>query len=177
VLAPEIPGFVVTPMMVADAADWAQYALLPEVTRFTSAVATSVADFAPMIERTLSGDVNAPLLFAVRESHSGRFVASVGFHTVSALNRSAEITYSVHPERWGQGLATAACAAAVRWGFEQRGWVRVQATTLEPHAASQRVLLKCGFEYEGRLRNLRMVRGEPRDYLLYARVPDTAPAR
>jgi RimJ/RimL family protein N-acetyltransferase len=175
-LAPEVPGFAVAPMTVADATDWAQYALLPEVTRFTSTVAASAADIVPLIERTLSGDANAPLLFAVREPGSRRFVASVGFHTVSALNRSAEVTYTVHPERWGRGLATAACAAAVRWAFEQRGWVRVQATTLPEHAASQRVLLKCGFEHEGRLRNFRFVRGAPRDYLLYARVPGAAAA-
>jgi len=67
-----------------------------------------------------------------------------------------------------------ALGAARQWAFEQRGWVRVQATTLPEHAASQRVLLKCGFEVEGRLRNFRIVRGEPRDYLLYARVPDKA---
>jgi RimJ/RimL family protein N-acetyltransferase len=158
-------------MVLADAAEWAEYAVLPEVTRFTSSVAESVADLAPMIERTQSGDANAPVLFSVRDARSGQLVASVGFHTVSTLNRTAEVTYTVRPEHWGQGVATAACAAAVRWAFAHRGWVRVQATTLEPHVASQRVLLKCGFEFEGRLRNFRIVRGEPRDYLLYACVP------
>lgn len=158
-------------MVVADAAEWAEYAGLPEVTRLTSSVVESAADIVPMIERTLSGEPNAPVLFSVRDPRSGQFVASVGFHTVSELNRTAEVTYTVRPEHWGKGLATAACAAAVRWAFVHQGWVRVQATTLERHTASQRVLLKCGFEFEGKLRNLRMVRGEPRDYLLYSSVP------
>jgi [ribosomal protein S5]-alanine N-acetyltransferase len=168
---PGIPGYVVAPLAVADAADWARFALLPEVMRYTSTVATSAADLVPMIERTLAADPNAPVLFGVRDAASRQLVACVGFHTVSALHRTAEVTYTVHPERWGRGLATAACDAAVRWAFTQRGWVRVQATTLEPHVASQRVLLKCGFEFEGRLRNFRIVRGQPHDYLLYARVP------
>jgi RimJ/RimL family protein N-acetyltransferase len=159
-------------MAVADAADWAEYAVLPEFARFTSTVTRSAADLVPMIERTLSGDPNAPVLFSVREPGSGQFVASVGFHTVSSLNRTAEVTYTVRPELWGKGLATAACAAAVRWAFQHKRWVRVQATTLEEHAASQRVLRKCGFEFEGKLRNFRIVRGEPRDYLLYACIPD-----
>jgi ribosomal-protein-alanine N-acetyltransferase len=124
-----------------------------------------------MIERTLSGDPNAPVLFSVREPKSGQFVASVGFHTVSSLNRTAEITYTVRPALWRKGLATAACAAAVGWAFQHKQWVRVQATTLEEHLASHRVLLKCGFELEGRLRNFRIVHGQPRDYLLYARIP------
>jgi [ribosomal protein S5]-alanine N-acetyltransferase len=171
VLVPGIPGFVVAPTVVADAEEWAEYAVLPEVTRFTSTVTRSAADIVPMIERSLSGDPNAPVLFSVREPNSGQLVASVGFHTVSSLNRTAELTYTVRPEFWGKGLATAAGAAAVRWAFQHKRWVRVQATTLVEHAASQRVLLKCGFAFEGRLRNFRIVRGEPRDYLLYARTP------
>jgi len=158
-------------MAISDAQEWAAYVVLPEVKQFTSTVAQSAADLIPMIERTLSGDPNAPVLFSVREARSGQFVASVGFHTVSSLNRTAEVTYTVRPALWGRGLATLACAAAVRWAFEYKRWVRVQATTLEEHLASQRVLLKCGFKLEGKLHNFRIVRGQPRDFLLYASIP------
>jgi len=41
---------------------------------------------------------------------------------------------------------------------------------LDSNVASARVLSKCGFELEGKLRSYRMVRGAPRDYWLYARV-------
>ncbi|MBT9503218.1 MAG: GNAT family N-acetyltransferase [Burkholderiaceae bacterium] len=169
--APEVPGYQVSRITLADADDWAAFALLPEMLRLTSSTAASVDDLRMMIERTLSDDPNAPLLFALREPVSGLLLATFGFHTVSALNKTAEVTYSVRPERWSKGLATAICRAALRWAFEVRGWVRVQATTLQAHAASQRVLAKCGFELEGRLRNFRLVRGEPSDFLLYARVP------
>lgn len=173
-LAPEIPGFVVTPAARSDAPAWAEFAALPEMNRLVSAPVTSEADLVAMIERTLSPEPGAPVQFVVREAGTGQMVASVGFHTVSALNRTAEVTFSVRPERWGQGLATAVCTAAVRWAFRHRGWVRVQGTALEENAASQRVLLKSGFEFEGRLRNFRLVRGEPCDYLLYACVPPKA---
>lgn len=168
---PMLPGFRLAPMVPADAADWVEYVVLPEVKRLTSSACETADDLLPMIARSQSADPNAPLLFSVREAASGQFVAAVGFHTVSALNRSAEVTYDVRPERWGQGLATALCEAAVAWAFTEKGWVRIQATTLVEHVASQRVLAKCGFAYEGRLRNFRLVRGEPRDYLLFARVP------
>jgi len=169
--APVVTGYLVSRMALADAEDWATFALRPEMLSLTSSTAASVADLQAMIERTLSEDANAPLLFAVREPGSGRLVATFGFHTVSALNRTAEITYGVRPQHWGRGLATAICQAGVAWGFASQGWVRVQATTLEAHAASQRVLGKCEFELEGRLRNFRIVRGEPSDYLLYSRLP------
>ncbi|MGH8161891.1 MAG: GNAT family N-acetyltransferase [Gammaproteobacteria bacterium] len=167
---PDIPGFIISHTVVADAAEWAEFALRPEVTRYTSNTAQSVADIVSRIERTCSGDASTPLLFSIRDQHTRQLIASLGFHSVSASNRTAEITYTVRPERWGKGLATLTCSAAVSWGFHQRHWVRIQATTLEEHLASRRVLAKCGFEFEGKLRNFRFVSGEPRDYLLYALV-------
>ena len=95
----------------------------------------------------------------------------MGFHSVSPLNRSAEITYGVDPLLWGNGLATALCVAAVQWGFSAKSWVRIQATTLESNLASRRVLDKAGFAFEGRQRNFRMVRGAPRVYLLFSVTP------
>ncbi len=169
--APQVPGYLVSRMALADADDWAAFALLPEMLRLTSGTAASAADLRAMIEGTLSDDPNAPLLFALRDPTGGKLLASFGFHTVSALNKTAELTYSVRPEYWGRGLATATAQAAVSWAFQAQGWVRVQATTLEAHTASQRVLAKCGFELEGRLRNFRLVRGEPSDFLLYSRLP------
>lgn len=171
---PEIPGFVVAPVALVDAREYAEFAMRPEMNLFVSAVVESEAAVVSMIERTLVAEANAPVHFVVRDENSRQLVASVGFHTVSSLNRTAEVTFSVRPERRGRGLAAAACAAAVRWAFDHRGWVRVQGAAMEQNVPSQRTLLKAGFEFEGRLRNFRMVRGEPRDYLLYARIPPKA---
>jgi RimJ/RimL family protein N-acetyltransferase len=171
---PDVQGFILRPVSPADAAEWAEFAALPQVQRYTSSAISSVADLLPMIERSLSEDENAPVLFVVRQVSNQQLVATVGFHTISSLNRTAEVTYVVRPDHWGQGLATRLCDAAVRWGFDERGWVRVQATVLEANRPSIRVLHKCGFAYEGRLRNFRIVRGQPSDYLLYARVPEAA---
>ncbi len=165
------PGHFLRPLRPDDAVAWAAFAVLPAVKKHTSSTVNSVADLLPVIERAASGDAAAPVNFALCTAGDDRLVGVVGFHTVSALNRTAEITYILHPEFWGRGLATACTRAAVAWGFQERQWVRIQGTTLEPNLASQRVLLNAGFLYEGRLRNFRIVRGEPRDYLLYAVTP------
>jgi ribosomal-protein-alanine N-acetyltransferase len=162
-------------LQLSDADEWAQYAVLPEVTRFTSSMVSSVEDLIPMIDRSLTGESSSPVLFAVRSKKHGQLIATVGFHTIMPHNRTAEITYDVRPEHWGQGIATDCCSAAIRWGFSVREWVRVQGTTQEPNTASQAVLRKCGFSYEGKLRNFRIVRGRPCDYLLFATVPTDAP--
>ena len=168
---PRIPGFQARPVSREDAADWARYACLPEVKRFTSSTASTVADVAAVIDRTLAGEAASPIHFALVPEGETALVATVGFHTVSPLNGTAEITYDVAPSHWGRGIASAACRAATRWAFDVKGWHRVQATTLLPHRRSQQVLERCGFRREGLLRAFRVVRGQPADYWLYAALP------
>jgi [ribosomal protein S5]-alanine N-acetyltransferase len=168
---PIIPGFSVRPIELADADAWAAYACLPEVKLHTSSTAANVEDVRRDIQKTLADEPGSPIRFVLEAQGRGPIVATVGFHTISALNGTAEVTYDVAPSHWGQGIATAACRAATWWAFEVRGWYRVQATTVLPHVASQRVLERCGFKREGLLRNFRVVRGEPRDYWLYAAIP------
>jgi ribosomal-protein-alanine N-acetyltransferase len=86
---------------------------------------------------------------------------------------NASILFAV---RSGQGIASAMCFAATQWALQSMLWVRVQATVLEENGASLRVLQKCGYLPEGRLRNFRLVRGQPRDYLLYSCVPERSAA-
>jgi RimJ/RimL family protein N-acetyltransferase len=56
-----------------------------------------------------------------------------------------EIAYAVVPEHQGRGHATAAARAMVGYAFESGSVRVVRAHTLPDGAASQRVLLKCGF--------------------------------
>jgi [ribosomal protein S5]-alanine N-acetyltransferase len=171
VKVPRAHGYILSPAQPSDAEEWSEFEVLPEFKRHTSSTVASMADLLALINRAASPDPAAPAYFMVREAASRRLVASVGFHSISALNRTAELTYGVRPDKWNQGLATSLCVAAVEWGFEERKWVRIQATTLESNSGSQRVLQKSGFTFEGRLRNFRMVRGAPQDYLLYAVIP------
>jgi len=171
VRAPAIPGFTVRPLAPSDANAWAAYACLPEVKQHTSSTASSAADLLAAIERSLSGAPDAPVLFALVPDGATQMIGAVGFHSISALNRTAEITYDLSPSYWGRGIATTACRAATAWGFAARGWHRIQATTLLSNVASQRVLAKCGFQREGMVRNFRIVRGQPADYILFSAIP------
>jgi len=55
--------------------------------------------------------------------------------------------------------------------------LRVQATVLDSNLASRRVLERAGFHAEGLLAAYRVVRGEPRDFWMYARTRDARPRR
>ena len=168
---PIIPGFAVRPIRLEDAVAWASYVLLPEVKLHTSSTAMTVGDVEREIRKTLAEEPGTAIRFVLKADATRQLIATVGFHTISALNGTAEITYDVAPLHWGKGIASAACGAATVWGFEVRGWHRVQATTVLSNIGSQRVLERCGFKREGLVRNFRLVRGEPTDYWLYSAIP------
>ena len=174
-LLPQIPGFTIRPIRLEDAEDWASYVCLPEVKEHTSSTAATADDVRAVIQRTLAGEQGSPIHFVLLPEGRQTIVGTVGFHTISTLNGTAEITYDVAPAHWGEGIATAACRAATLWAFDVKGWHRVQATTVVPHVRSQRVLESCGFQREGLVRNYRIVRGAPTDYWLYAAIPGDVP--
>jgi RimJ/RimL family protein N-acetyltransferase len=168
---PDIPGFRVRPIAIDDAPAWAAYICLAEVKRHTSITAETVEDVRHDIQKTLAGARAAPDRFVVESLEQGQLVGTVGFHTISELHGTAEISYDVIPSHWGKGIASAACRAATQWGFEVRRWHRIQGTTVLANLASQRVLERCGFHREGLLRNFRMVQGQPTNYWLYSAIP------
>jgi ribosomal-protein-alanine N-acetyltransferase len=171
---PSVEGeaFALRPLDVSDAQAWFDYASLAKVQEHTSSNIQSVDEVRALIERTQVDDAAAPIQFSIRAAPQAPLLGTIGFHTISPINQTAEITYTIHPDWWGRGIAQTCCSAMVSWGFAERGFVRVQGTVLDTNPASARVLQRCGFALEGKLRNFRKVRGEPRDYWLYALTPD-----
>ena len=59
-----------------------------------------------------------------------------------------ELGYAVARDHWGEGIATEASKALVRYGFETAGLDRIAGFAMPVNVASWRVLEKVGFEYE-----------------------------
>jgi len=78
-----------------------------------------------------------------------RLIGMCGTYKWHPSDRCIDIGYFVEPPRWGQGIATEATRAMLGWCFSQLGAHRVQADCTAGHSASERVMLKCGFTFEG----------------------------
>jgi RimJ/RimL family protein N-acetyltransferase len=167
---PDVHGFSVRPIEPADAQAWAAYICLPDVKRHTSSTAETVEDVLLDIEKALADARRTSVRFVIESLETRQLVGTVGFHTISEQHGTSEISYDVTPSEWGKGIATAACRAATHWGFEERGWHRIQGTTVLANLASQRVLERCGFQREGLLRNFRVVQGHSTDYWVYSAI-------
>ncbi len=89
------------------------------------------------------------------------------FVTDAAL-REAELGYQVHRAHWGQGYATEAAQAMLRFAFSELGLHRIWSTCNLDNAGSWRVMEKLGMRREGHLVEVEYAAGEWRDTLLYA---------
>lgn len=155
----------------ADIAAWYEYLRLPEVVRHTSWNLRSSDDLLPMFDEFEATSAGSIMRLAIVDRASHRLIGTIGFHSISSVNRTAEIAFDLTPFHWGKGIASTVCDAVTEWSFSAYGFVRVQATVLQNNSRSMEVLRRCRFQYEGLMRSFRMVRGTPGDFSLFARLP------
>ncbi|MBN3740266.1 MULTISPECIES: GNAT family protein [Burkholderia] len=164
------PGLSLRQLDRADLDAWYAYLSNPDVFRHTSWNLRAPDDLLPLFDNIESADPDSIRRLAIVDTASGTLAGTVGLHTVSTVNRSAEIAYDLAPSHWGRGIASAVCEAVTAWAFTTGGFMRMQAVVLTSNAGSARVLQKCRYRYEGLLRAYKMVRGTPGDFAMYARL-------
>jgi ribosomal-protein-alanine N-acetyltransferase len=158
------------PLAADDLLPWSALVQLPSVYEHTSWNLQSPTELAKFVWQPIDHVASSPLRLAIISRASGEFVGTIGFHTVSPEQRSAELAYELSPREWGKGIATRLCSSITQWGHESAGLIRIQATTLIANLRSIRVLERCSFQREALLRNYRMVRGQPGDFYMYASI-------
>lgn len=67
-------------------------------------------------------------------------------------SQTGSIGYGLCADQWGKGFATEVLQEVCRFAFEECGLFRLQAFVFSPNEASKAVLRKCGFTFEGALR-------------------------
>lgn len=164
------PDAFLRPIQADDLANWAAYLRDPLVYRHTSWNLQSLAELEPYIAPNQTRQPDSALRMALACPRSNALLGTIGFHTVSSLNKSAELAYDLAPGSWGKGIATAATTAMTAWAHAHAGMIRVQATVLETNTRSMAVLARCGFQAEGLLRCYRQVRGQAGNFMMYSHI-------
>lgn len=98
--------------------------------------------------------------WAVIEKNSCECIGQIAFFLVDSKNHFAEIEYCIGSEFQNNGYATEATKAVIRYGFEKINLHKVQICTKTINKPSKRVIEKCGFTYEGTLRDYFYMNGE-----------------
>jgi RimJ/RimL family protein N-acetyltransferase len=91
--------------------------------------------------------------WAAVDRTSGRWLGQIGLNELPSWPgpQKIEVGWELHPSVWGRGLATEGGRAAVRHGFEVVGLERIISVTRADHAASRRVMEKCGLAFQEQL--------------------------
>lgn len=103
------------------------------------------------------------------EGEEGALIGGIGLESQQDVRyRTWELGYYFTPSSWGQGYATEAVSALVRWTFRTwPGLNRIEATAYGHNRASGRVLEKSGFVREGLKRGCVLKMGVVRDEVMY----------
>lgn len=141
---------VLREVRVSDAADVLVFRGDPVVQRFDDPVIHTEAEAVTFIhalhEEYRSGD---GISWGVALAEQDIVVGAVGLHLWDRYHRHAEAGYGLARAYWGQGLASEALRAILRFGFEQMDLNRIYARTIADNHGSVRLLERLGFTREG----------------------------
>jgi ribosomal-protein-alanine N-acetyltransferase len=91
-------------------------------------------------------------IFGVWEKSSGTYVGEAYLANADWKVPCIEVGYFLTQASTGKGFATEAAQATVSYAFEHLKVIRVELQCRAENVASQQVAARCGFTYEGRLR-------------------------
>lgn len=91
--------------------------------------------------------------WAIIYKNSNECIGQIAYFLVDSKNHFAEIEYCIGSAFQCRGFATEATKAIIKFGFEHMNLHKVQICTKTINNPSKRVIEKCGFTYEGTLRD------------------------
>lgn len=160
------------PPTAKDATAFGALLSIPEVTRFSNwpdkPTRAQSERYARWMSKLYASGKGCAWIIEHRSSKS--LIGAIRFNSFEKKWNAGEIGYELHPEFWGKGLMSEAVALAVACGHETFGLNRIEAWTLPGNFASDRVLEKSGFRYEGTLRQKAWFKGAYRDFRMFGRI-------
>lgn len=112
-------------------------------------------------------DTASHMRFGITLRGEDRVIGLIGFNSFAFGDRRSSVGFDLRQSHWGQGIMPEALNAVLGFGFERIGLNRIEADCSIMNVASQRVLQKCGFSYEGRQREQYFYDGIYYDLLLW----------
>lgn len=166
----ETPRLRLRKLSLRDAGDVFEYASLPEVAQHVTweyhrNISDSVHYLRFITQQYIEG---IPSPWGIIHKENAKLIGTIGYHVWSIANRSGEVGYALSKEYWNQGYTSEAFSEVIKYGFEHMMLERIEATCKLLNTASEKVMLKCGMQFEGIMRKKLFAKGEYHDLKLYS---------
>ena len=104
------------------------------------------------IMKTIFLDQDSVWGIEIKDSH--KLIGSIGLiKDPKRENKQVMMLgYAIAYEQWGKGITTEASRAVIAYGFEKLGLRLISVCCYAYNERSRRVIKKCGFKYEGTMR-------------------------
>lgn len=156
--------------VISDSEEYHQLLSLDAVTRFTNIPQSPARKrserYVSWMSKLLSRGNGCAWIIERRTSNE-----MIGAIRINEIHRKAsygEVGYELDPEFWNQGLMTEALTAITQIGHREFKLNRMEAWVIPGNIASETVLTKNGYVYEGTLRQRLYLRGEFSDTRMYS---------
>lgn len=110
----------------------------------------------------------AVIPWAIIEKSTGNTIGYVQLFDHNSVHKKAEIGYFLMPTYWNKGIGTEITKAVISYAFMHLNVVRLQIACDPRNIGSARIIEKCGFRYEGLLRNFYIMHGLRCDRSVYS---------
>lgn len=106
------------------------------------------------LERVLEGYTRQGYYrWAIDEKTGCKNIGQIAFHKIRDECAAAELECAIGRAFQGQGYGVEAVRAVLRFGFEQIGFHKIEASHRATNSAARRTAEKCGFVHEGTKRD------------------------
>lgn len=154
-------------LSIDDAEDMFEFTRMKEVSEYLSwNPHKSVNEDFAFIKQAMK-DLNTRY-FGVVLKNEDKLIGCLHFYNINKRHRRAEISYILNPKYSGKGYASEAVSALIKKAF-QEGYIRIQSLCIEGNIKSEKLMRRCGMEYEGTLKEYAILNKEDiRNMKLYS---------
>jgi [ribosomal protein S5]-alanine N-acetyltransferase len=108
------------------------------------------------------------------ENKAKQHVGEIGYTVLETtpVGKIVEVGYFLHSGFWGNGYATEALKAVMRYAFMENDVFRIITGCCKDNIGSEKVMLKCGMTKEGEHKQSQWQEGKMRDRVSYRMLKD-----
>jgi RimJ/RimL family protein N-acetyltransferase len=122
--------------------------------------------FKEWFEKDLDSALPNNLLFSIRTLAEDKFIGFIAFESLNWTDRDGYVAIGIGDEAfWSKGFGSDAMRVMLRYGFTELNLHRISLTVFEQNPRGIRSYEKCGFKYEGRIRDFLLRDGQRSDML------------